>query len=103
MLEAIGVPSIDALFEPVPAAVRLQRDLDLPPALSEPDLTAHLGALAGQNADPSTHAVFLGAGAYRHFAPSFIDQLLLRSEFYTAYTPYPVSYTHLTLPTNREV
>jgi len=88
MLEAIGVPSIDALFEPVPAAVRLQRELDLPPALSEPDLTAHLGALAGQNADPSTHAVFLGAGAYRHFAPSFIDQLLLRSEFYTAYTPY---------------
>jgi glycine dehydrogenase subunit 1 len=88
MLEAIGVPSIDALFEPVPAAVRLQRELDLPPALSEPDLLAHLGALAGQNADPSAFAVFLGAGAYRHFSPSFIDQLLLRSEFYTAYTPY---------------
>lgn len=88
MLEAIGVPSIDALFEPVPSAVRLQRELDLPPALSEPDLTAHLGALAAQNADPSTYASFLGAGAYRHFAPSFIDQLLLRSEFYTAYTPY---------------
>jgi glycine cleavage system P protein (glycine dehydrogenase) subunit 1 len=88
MLEAIGVPSIDALFEPVPAAVRLQRELDLPPALSEPDLAAHLGALAGQNADSSKFASFLGAGAYRHFAPSFIDQLLLRSEFYTAYTPY---------------
>jgi glycine dehydrogenase subunit 1 len=88
MLEAIGVPSIDALFEPVPAAVRLQRELDLPPALSEPDLNAHLGALAGQNANPTTVASFLGAGAYRHFAPSFIDQLLLRSEFYTAYTPY---------------
>jgi glycine dehydrogenase subunit 1 len=88
MLETIGVPSIDALFEPVPAAVRLQRELDLPPALSEPDLIAHLGALAGQNADPSKFAIFLGAGAYRHFAPSFIDQLLLRSEFYTAYTPY---------------
>jgi glycine dehydrogenase subunit 1 len=88
MLEAIGVPSIDALFEPVPEAVRLQRELDLPPALSEPDLTAHLGALAGQNADSSKIASFLGAGAYRHFAPSFIDQLLLRSEFYTAYTPY---------------
>ena len=88
MLEAIGVPSLDALFEPVPAAVRLQRDLGLPPALSEPDLMAHLGALAGQNADSSLVASFLGAGAYRHFAPSFIDQLLLRSEFYTAYTPY---------------
>ncbi|RPJ73384.1 MAG: aminomethyl-transferring glycine dehydrogenase subunit GcvPA, partial [Acidobacteria bacterium] len=88
MLEAIGVPSIDALFEPVPAAVRLQRELDLPPALSEPDLMAHLATLAAQNADASRYAVFLGAGAYRHFAPGFVDQLLLRSEFYTAYTPY---------------
>jgi glycine dehydrogenase subunit 1 len=88
MLEAIGVPSVDALFEPVPAAVRLQRELDLPAAYSEPDLLSHLDALAAQNADASTHAVFLGAGAYRHFAPAFIDQLLLRSEFYTAYTPY---------------
>jgi len=88
MLEVIGVPSLDALFEPVPAAVRLHRELDLPPALSEPDLVAHLGALAAQNADPARFAVFLGAGAYRHFAPAFVDQLLLRSEFYTAYTPY---------------
>ena len=88
MLEAIGVPSVDALFEPVPAAVRLQRELELPPALSEPDLLTHLSALAAQNADPSKFSVFLGAGAYRHFAPGFVDQLLLRSEFYTAYTPY---------------
>jgi glycine dehydrogenase subunit 1 len=88
MLDAIGVPSVDALFEQVPAGVRLTRDLDIPPAMSEPDLLAHLQALAGQNADPSTHATFLGAGVYRHFSPSFIDQLLLRSEFYTAYTPY---------------
>jgi glycine dehydrogenase subunit 1 len=88
MLEAIGVASIDALFEQVPARVRLQRDLDIPPALSEPDLVAHLQALAGQAADPAKFAVFLGAGVYRHFSPSLVDQLLLRSEFYTAYTPY---------------
>ncbi|HOC19326.1 MAG TPA: aminomethyl-transferring glycine dehydrogenase subunit GcvPA [Vicinamibacterales bacterium] len=88
MLEAIGVSSIDALFEPVPERVRLQRALDLPPAASEPDLMAHLAALAAQNADATRYAVFLGAGAYRHVAPAFVDQLLLRSEFYTAYTPY---------------
>ncbi|MBP1633519.1 MAG: aminomethyl-transferring glycine dehydrogenase [Acidobacteria bacterium] len=88
MLEAIGAPSVDALFEPVPERVRLQRALDLPPAISEPDLMAHLGALAAQNADATRYAVFLGAGAYRHLAPAFVDQLLLRSEFYTAYTPY---------------
>jgi len=88
MLDAIGVSSVDVLFEQVPAGVRLQRDLDIPPALSEPDLIAHLQALAGQDADPSRFAVFLGAGVYRHFSPSLVDQLLLRSEFYTAYTPY---------------
>jgi glycine dehydrogenase subunit 1 len=88
MLEAIGVPSIDALFEPVPERVRLKRALELPPAVSEPDLVAHLAALADQNAHASRYAVFLGAGAYRHRAPAFVDQLLLRSEFYTAYTPY---------------
>jgi glycine dehydrogenase subunit 1 len=88
MLDAIGVASVDALFEQVPAAVRLQRDLEIPAAMSEPDLLAHLQALAAQNVDASRCAVFLGAGVYRHFSPSFIDQLLLRSEFYTAYTPY---------------
>jgi glycine dehydrogenase subunit 1 len=88
MLEAIGVSTVDALFEQIPARVRLTRDLDIAPAMSEPDLLAHLAALAGQDADPARFAVFLGAGVYRHFAPSLIDQLLLRSEFYTAYTPY---------------
>jgi hypothetical protein len=55
MLEAIGVSSVDALFEQVPAGVRLQRDLDIPPAMSEPDLMAHLQALAGQDADPAKY------------------------------------------------
>ena len=88
MLDAIGVGSIDDLFAPVPAALRLDGDVAIPPAMSEPDLLRHLEALARRNADASTWSMFLGGGVYRHFAPSFIDQLLLRSEFYTAYTPY---------------
>jgi glycine dehydrogenase subunit 1 len=88
MLDAVGVGSIDDLFAPVPAEVRLRGDLKIPAAMSEPDLLAHLQALASENTDPSRAATFLGGGVYRHFAPSFIDQLLLRSEFYTAYTPY---------------
>jgi glycine dehydrogenase subunit 1 len=88
MLEAVGVGSIDDLFEPVPEAVRLSGDVAIPPAMSEPDLLAHLEELASRNADGGRSAQFLGGGVYRHFAPSFIDQLLLRSEFYTAYTPY---------------
>ncbi len=88
MLDAIGVASVDDLFAPIPADVRLQRDLAIPPEMSERDLMKHLADLACENADCGRAASFLGAGVYRHFAPSFIDQLLLRSEFYTAYTPY---------------
>jgi glycine dehydrogenase subunit 1 len=88
MLEAIGVGSVDDLFAPIPPEVRLTGDLNVPAAMSEPDLMRHLANLACENADCGRAHVFLGAGVYRHFAPSFIDQLLLRSEFYTAYTPY---------------
>ncbi len=88
MLDAIGAGSIDDLFAAVPERVRLERDVAIPPAMTEPDLVAHLEAEARRNADPSRCAQFLGAGVYRHYAPAFIDQLLLRSEFYTAYTPY---------------
>jgi glycine dehydrogenase subunit 1 len=88
MLDAIGASTVDELFAPVPEGVRLKRELAIPPAMSEPDLLAHLESLAAQNVDPSRTPVFLGAGVYRHAAPSFIDQMLLRSEFYTAYTPY---------------
>ncbi len=88
MLEAIGVTSIDDLFAPVPADVRLRGDVKVPAAMSEPDLMKHLQDLACENADCGRAAMFVGGGIYRHFAPTFIDQLLLRSEFYTAYTPY---------------
>ena len=88
MLDAIGVGSIDDLFAPVPAGVRLRGNLKIPAAMSEPDLMKLLQDLACENADCGRAAVFLGGGVYRHYAPSFIDQMLLRSEFYTAYTPY---------------
>ena len=88
MLDAIGVAAIDDLFAPVPAGVRLRGNLKIPAAMSEPDLMKLLQDLACENADCGRAALFLGGGVYRHYAPSFIDQMLLRSEFYTAYTPY---------------
>lgn len=88
MLEAIGVADTDALFADIPAAVRLGRPLDLPPALSEYELLRHLSALAAQNADTDEYVCFIGAGAYDHYSPALLDQMLLRSEFYTSYTPY---------------
>jgi len=88
MLEAIGADSVEALFEAVPEKLRLRRPLALPPALSEQELLAELGALASRNAHSGSHDWFLGAGTYAHFAPSAVDAIASRSEFYTAYTPY---------------
>ena len=88
MLQAIGVDSIDALFESIPPALRLNRDLDLPAAMSEMELTLHLEALAQRNAHAGTMPCFLGGGSYDHFIPAVVDALASRGEFYTSYTPY---------------
>src|SRR5580704_3447861 len=87
MLEAVGLPSLEALYDSIPAEARLGRPLDLPPGVDEPTLMRELTALAARNAAAGMLS-FLGAGAYEHHFPPAADQLLLRSEFYTAYTPY---------------
>lgn len=96
MLARIGVDSIDALFAPIPATHRLDRPLALEPALDEAALIAHLSALADRNEAAKTLS-FLGAGLYDHHVPPAVDQLLLRSEFYTAYTPYQAEVSQGTL------
>jgi len=88
MLAAIGVESIDDLFEMVPAELRLTRPLDLPPAMGEMELSRHLAELARQNRSTADSVCFLGGGAYDHFVPAVVDFVASRSEFYTAYTPY---------------
>jgi len=87
MLQAIGVASVADLFVDVPERLRFPR-LDLPRPLSELELSRELRGLSGMNANAQSHSMFLGAGAYNHFIPSAVDQILRRSEFYTAYTPY---------------
>jgi glycine dehydrogenase subunit 1 len=88
MLRTIGVADAEALLERIPAKARLGRDLTVPPALAEAELVAHIRALAARNADATGYASFMGGGAYDHHMPSVINHLLLRSEFFTAYTPY---------------
>src|SRR5450432_2559250 len=85
MLEAIGIKSVDELFDDIPAPLRASR-LDLPAGMPELELAAHLEALAARNRVDL--ASFLGAGSYRHYQPPAVDQILLRGEWYTAYTPY---------------
>src|SRR5437588_585420 len=88
MLETLGLPSLEALLEPVPENVRLRRPLDLPPALPEPDLKRVLYNIAAKNVNLDAAISFLGAGTYDHAIPSVVPHLQLRSEFVTSYTPY---------------
>jgi len=89
MLAAIGVGSAQELFaRQIPAAVRLQRELELPDALPEQDVYEHLRALAARNVSVEDQLSFLGAGMYDHYVPALIDMLMERSEFLTPYTPY---------------
>ncbi|SHJ63356.1 aminomethyl-transferring glycine dehydrogenase subunit GcvPA [Desulfofundulus thermosubterraneus] len=97
MLADIGVGSVEELFADIPEQVRLKRELDLPEALSEPELVRHMENLAGKNGDTGRYTCFLGGGYYDHYIPAVVPALLARSEFYTAYTPYQAEISQGTL------
>ncbi len=93
MLAFVGLDSLEALFETIPAALRLVagddgRYLDLPDGLAEADVLGEFARLADANRAPSDLVCFAGAGAYDHQVPSAVRSLMFRSEFVTAYTPY---------------
>jgi len=88
MLDVVGVASIDRLFDTIPDAVKLDRLLDVPGPWSEIESRRWFRGLAAKNMTAADHTSFLGGGAYMHYQPACIDQLLLRAEFLTAYTPY---------------
>jgi glycine dehydrogenase subunit 1 len=88
MLAAIGAGSVDELFADIPASVRLDRGIDLPPGKPEQEVYAYLRDLARRNVSTDDEISFLGAGMYDHYVPAVVDALLARSEFLTPYTPY---------------
>ncbi|HYM60833.1 MAG TPA: aminomethyl-transferring glycine dehydrogenase subunit GcvPA, partial [Thermoanaerobaculia bacterium] len=88
MLDVVGVDSIDRLFDSIPEEVKLKRLLDVPGPWSEIESRRWFRDLAAKNRTAVDHLSFLGAGAYAHAQPACVDQLLLRAEFLTAYTPY---------------
>ncbi|MGD0153843.1 MAG: aminomethyl-transferring glycine dehydrogenase subunit GcvPA [Thermacetogeniaceae bacterium] len=88
MLESMGLQGIDDLFADIPDALRLKRELNMDEPRSEQELRRELEALASRNTAVDNRPCFLGAGAYDHYIPAVVEQMLLRSEFYTAYTPY---------------
>src|SRR5256886_7459255 len=99
MLRVIGAASVEELLVKIPPKARLSRPLALPPALAETDLIRHLKTLADANADADRYACFLGAGSYDHYVPSPINHLVLRGEFFRAYTPYQPEASQGTLRT----
>ena len=88
MLDAIGVDSLDDLFDDVPEAVRLERAIDLPDGRSEQEVYDHLAALAARNVHADAEVSFVGAGMYDHYVPALVDTRRGRAEFRTPYTPY---------------
>ena len=86
LLDAIGVDRAEDLLQGIPAELRLDRELALPGQLAEQEVLQLMTALAGMNTP--FKATFLGAGAYDHFVPAAVDQMISREEWFTAYTPY---------------
>lgn len=98
MLATIGVDSVDALFRDVPEQARLKGPIaGLSDHMGELAVERHLSRLAAKNTTASTVPFFIGGGAYKHHVPASVDQLLLRGEFLTSYTPYQPEVTQGTL------
>ncbi len=99
MLDRIGASGIDALFDEIPAELRVTDLPGVPAALSEMDvsrLAAERAAIDGQRLN------FIGAGAYEHHIPAPVWALTTRGEIYSAYTPYQAEASQGTLQTMYE-
>ncbi|MGM0414224.1 MAG: aminomethyl-transferring glycine dehydrogenase subunit GcvPA [Bacillota bacterium] len=97
MLSDIGVEEITDLFSAIPDNIKLDKPLELPDPISEMEMMDLVNERASRNTDLTEADSYLGAGAYDHYIPSIIDHLVLRSEFYTAYTPYQAELSQGTL------
>src|ERR1700749_398139 len=94
MLAKIGVPSIETLFEEIPAALRVKSLAGIPEALNEMEVGRLMSERARMDGRP---LCFIGAGAYEHHIPSAVWALTTRGEFYSAYTPYQAEASQGTL------
>ncbi|MCK4353358.1 aminomethyl-transferring glycine dehydrogenase subunit GcvPA [candidate division WOR-3 bacterium] len=99
MLERIGVKNFEELLSPVPKDLRLKKPLNLPSPLSELEVKKLMQTNSNKNLNTENYISFLGAGCYDHYIPSAVDAIILRPEFYTAYTPYQAEASQGTLQT----
>ena len=87
MLRTIGIEKLEDLFKDVPADQRFPI-LDIPPAITEMEVSTELQIVAQANENVHELACFLGAGVYNHYVPAAVNAIIRRGEFLTAYTPY---------------
>ncbi len=97
MLKEIGIEQVEELFKTVPDSLRIKHPLRIPGALSEMELLNKIETTASKNRTVKDTISFLGAGSYHHYIPTVVDQIILRSEFYTSYTPYQAEISQGTL------
>jgi len=97
MLRKIGVKSFEELVADIPPEIRASAAIELPGALSEMEVAEAVTRLSQTNRPASDLISFLGGGVYDHYIPAAVDHILLRSEFYTAYTPYQAEVSQGTL------
>jgi glycine dehydrogenase subunit 1 len=94
MLASIGAPSIDALFDEIPSALRTGKLNAVPEGMNEMQVTRLMQERAAQDVAMLN---FIGAGAYEHHIPAAVWQIATRGEFYSAYTPYQAEASQGTL------
>jgi glycine dehydrogenase subunit 1 len=77
------------LYRDIPEKYLLKKKLDLPEkGLSEFEVKKHVERLLSQNKVCSHMPACLGAGCWPHHVPAVVEEIVRRSEFLTAYTPY---------------
>ena len=94
MLSTAGVKSLDDLYQDVPQELQLQKEYELPESMSEIEVRRFFDDLGMGNI---TMRTFLGAGYYDHYSPAVVQDIIRRSEFLTAYTPYQAEISQGTL------
>jgi glycine dehydrogenase subunit 1 len=94
MLEVIGAPDIDALFDEIPPNLRTRALEAIPEALTEMEVGRLMQSRAQRDGRPLN---FIGAGAYEHHIPAAVWAIVTRGEFYSAYTPYQAEASQGTL------
>ncbi|NLM16597.1 MAG: aminomethyl-transferring glycine dehydrogenase subunit GcvPA [Candidatus Riflebacteria bacterium] len=97
MLQVLGMVSLEDLYSDIPESCRLKRPLKLEKGITEIETLNFFKKLAAKNKTVDDCICFLGAGAYDHIIPAAIDHLLLRGDFFTAYTPYQAEVSQGTL------